>query len=158
MRSSRSARSSIALPVVFATPLANLATHGNPYYPVRMSLARPRAARAPRTPTPRRRLGSQRAPRPVRFACSLLEIGIRPLSDEHRWTVDQWMPDDSGGNRMGGFFGAYVVVNLALLVWRACARSLARGARRGDRVRRATALIVSVHAAVARASLLHVPG
>ena len=38
------------------------------------------------------------------------------MSDEHRWTVDQWMPDDSTGNRMGGFFGAYVVVNLALLV------------------------------------------
>src|SRR6202042_1930903 len=67
------------------------------------------------------------APRPLRFACSLLEIGIRPLTDEHRWTVDQWMPGDSSGNRMGGFFGAYVVVNVALLAWRAwaeCAREV----------------------------------
>jgi hypothetical protein len=33
-----------------------------------------------------------------------------------RWTVDQWMPAESGANRMGGFFHAYVVFHVALLV------------------------------------------
>jgi len=108
----------VALPVVFATPLANLAAHGNPYYPVQMSLlghALPGTEGAYASSPP----WLAGAPRPARFACSLLEIGIRPMSDEHRWTVDQWMPDDSMGNRMGGFFGAYVALNVALLAWRA---------------------------------------
>jgi hypothetical protein len=108
----------LALPVIFATPLVNLFAHGNPYYPVRMALAGhvfpgPEGAYASSPPW------LADVPRPLRFACSLLEIGIRPLTDEHRWTVDQWMPDDSMGNRMGGFFGAYVAFNVAVLAWRA---------------------------------------
>ncbi len=107
-----------ALPVIFATPLVNLAVHGNPYYPVQMTVlghALPGTEAAYSSSPP----WLAAAPRPARFLCSLLELGIRPLSDEHRWTVDQWMPDDSGGNRMGGFFGAYVVVNVAFLAWSA---------------------------------------
>jgi hypothetical protein len=53
----------------------------------------------------------------VRFAVSLAEVGIRPITDERRWTVDQWMPDETGGNRLGGFFGAYVAAALVLLGW-----------------------------------------
>ena len=117
----------LAMPIIFATPLVDLATHGNPYYPVRTSLAGHAlpGVEDPYSSSPPWLAG---APRPVRFACSLLEVGVRPLSDEHRWTVDQWMPDDSTGNRMGGFFGAYVVVNLALLGWRV-ARDRSREAR-----------------------------
>jgi hypothetical protein len=108
----------IALPLVFATPLANLVQHGNPYYPVRLSIAGhalPGVEAAYDSSPP----WLEHAPRPVRFACSLAEMRIRPMSDERRWTVDQWMPDDTGGNRMGGFFGAYVLANLVLLAWRA---------------------------------------
>ncbi len=117
----------LCLPVIFATPLANLAAHGNPYYPLRMSLlghALPGVEAAYSSSPPW--LAS--APRPFRFLCSLLEIGIRPMTDEHRWTVDQWMPDDSTGNRMGGFFGAYVVFNVGLLGWRVW-RDTSRDAR-----------------------------
>jgi hypothetical protein len=108
----------VGLPVIFATPLANLVAHGNPYYPLRMTLlghVLP-GTEAPYASSPP---WLADAPRPLRFLCSLLEIGVRPITDERRWTVDQWMPDDSTGNRMGGFFGAYVVVNLLLLAWRA---------------------------------------
>ncbi len=107
----------VVLPVVFASPLANLVAHGNPYYPVRMSiLGHPLpGVEAPYDSSPPW-LAS--APRPVRFACSLAEVRLRPMSNERRWTVDQWMPDESGGNRMGGFFGAYVLMNLVLLGWR----------------------------------------
>ncbi len=108
----------IVLPIVFATPLANLATHGNPYYPVRLSIAGhalPGVEAAYDSSPP----WLEHVARPVRFACSLAELRIRPMSDERRWTVDQWMPDETGGNRMGGFFGAYVLANLGLLAWRA---------------------------------------
>jgi len=105
-----------ALPIVFATPLKNLVRHGNPVYPVRLSFGgvtlpgfEDSYAFAPP------HLAS--APAPVRFAHSLLEIGIRPLADSSRWTIDQWMPSDSTGARLGGFFGAYVVLHVALLAW-----------------------------------------
>jgi hypothetical protein len=121
----------VALPVIFATPLANLLAHGNPYYPLRMTIlghALPGLEDAYASSPP----WLAAWPRPVRFVCSLFEIGIRPLTDPRRWTVDQWMPDESGGNRMGGFFGIYVGLNLALLVWRA--------ARDRSRVTRAVAV------------------
>jgi hypothetical protein len=60
---------------------------------------------------------------------SLLEIGIRPLDDPRRWTVDQWMPEESGANRLGGFFHAYVLILLLLFAWR-----VARGRSRRERV------------------------
>lgn len=110
----------VALPFVFASPLANLVEHGNPYYPVRMSVLGHTlpGVEAAYDSSP---AWLEHAPRPFRFACSLAEVGIRPMTNERRWTVDQWMPDESGGNRMGGFFGAYVLSNLVLLAWRAWA-------------------------------------
>jgi hypothetical protein len=49
-------------------------------------------------------------PAPLRFACSVLEIGLRPIASGARWSVDQWTPPDEPGYRMGGFFGAYAIV------------------------------------------------
>jgi hypothetical protein len=106
----------VALPLVFATPLVNLAHYGNPYYPLRLSLlghVLP-GLEAPYASSP---AWLERAPGPARFVVSLAEIGIRPITDERRWTVDQWMPDETGGNRLGGFFGAYVALALVLLAW-----------------------------------------
>ncbi len=108
----------LALPVVFATPLKNAALHHNPYYPVKLTLL------GHELPGPEDAYSSspawlEAAPRPVRFVCSLLEIGARPLRDPRRWTVDQWMPPDAAGYRMGGFFHAYVLAHLAHLAWRA---------------------------------------
>ncbi len=104
------------LVLVLATPLKNLAVHHNPSFPVRMNLLGYHlpGAEDPYSSAPG---WLANAPGPVRFVCSLLEIGIRPLSDPWRWTVDQWMAPDSTGPRMGGFFGAYVVAELAFLGW-----------------------------------------
>jgi hypothetical protein len=107
----------LALPIIFATPLKNLLLHQNPYFPLQLAIAGHAfpGVEAPYSSSPP---WLEHAPRFVRFVCSLLEIGIRPVGDARRWTVDQWMPESSG-SRMGGFFGAYVVANLALLGWRA---------------------------------------
>lgn len=117
----------LALPLLFATPLKNAAVHHNPFYPVKLEVAGitlpgPEEAYSDAPPY------LQRAPRPQRFLYSLLEIGIRPLTEPRRWTIDQWMPSDSTGNRMGGYFGAYVVFQLAALGF-ALARARAREAR-----------------------------
>jgi hypothetical protein len=110
----------LASPVVFATPLVNLVAHGNPFYPVRTSIAGI-ALPGPEEPYASTPAWLEHAPQPARFVVSALEIGARPLSDPQRWTVDQWAPSDSPAYRIGGFFGAWVVACLALLVvfaWR----------------------------------------
>lgn len=110
-----------ALPIVFATPLKNSIVHGNPVWPVELtvlgrSLPHVEAAYA-QSP---RHLAS--ASRPVRFLRSALEIDNRPISSGRRWSLDQWAPPDDPGSRMGGYFGAYVVGNLVALAWAAWRR------------------------------------
>lgn len=119
----------VALPFVFATPLKNLALHGNPYFPLRLTLL---GHALPGTEDPYRSSPAWLAgwPRPLRFAFSVLEVGARPLSDPRRWTIDQWTPPDQPGYRTGGFFGAYVVVEIGLLGWRVV-RDRGRAARAG---------------------------
>jgi hypothetical protein len=117
----------LAFPLIFATPLKNAVVHHNPFFPVRMSVLGHQfpGVEDPYSSSPGWLAGRSE---PVRFACSLLEIGVRPMTDPRRWTVDQWMPSDSSGPRMGGFFGAYVVAALVLLFWRV-ARERSRAAR-----------------------------
>jgi hypothetical protein len=115
------------VPLVGATFLKNAVVHHNPYYPMRLSafgLVLP----GPDTPYSSSPAYLEHAPRAVRFALSILEIGIRPLGDAGRWTVDQWAPWGSPALRMGGFFGAYVVFHLGLLAW-TVARDRSRQAR-----------------------------
>ncbi|HVH42008.1 MAG TPA: hypothetical protein VM925_06680 [Labilithrix sp.] len=110
----------VALPIVFATPIKNAAIHGNPVWPIELRVlghSFPHAEEAYAS-SPRHLAGS---PSPVRFVRSVLEIDNRPITTQHRWSLDQWTPPDEPGYRMGGFFGAYVVLNLAALglaVWR----------------------------------------
>jgi hypothetical protein len=111
----------LALPLVFASPLKNLVVHHNPAYPVALHVAGHELpfAEEPYDSSPPY---LEHTPRPWRWLVSLAEVGIQPLEESRRWTIDQYMPPDSRGNRMGGFFGAYVAVNLlalALLAWRA---------------------------------------
>jgi hypothetical protein len=115
------------VPLVGATFLKNVAVHHNPYYPMRLALGG-LVLPGPELPYSSSPPYLEHAPRALRFLCSILEIGIRPLGDSSRWTVDQWAPWDSPALRMGGFFGAYVVFHLGLLGWRV-ARDRSRRAR-----------------------------
>jgi hypothetical protein len=101
-------------PIVFFSSVKNLLVHHNPYYPVRLSIL------GITLPGPEKPYDASPPyllsyPRPVRFVASLLEIGLRPYNSTKHWTVDMWMEDDNG-SRMGGFFHAFVIFNLALLV------------------------------------------
>lgn len=136
----------LASPLVFATELWNLARFGNPAYPVVVrvlgralpGLEEPYAEIAPRWAS---------LPQPARFAASLLEVGLPPFGDEHRYTVDQWMPPEMDGNRMGGFLHVYVIAMLIALVL------FARRSRDG---RRAAIAFVGVTAIVAVMPQSHV--
>jgi hypothetical protein len=139
--------SAVALPLIFASPIKNLAVHKNPVYPMKMAafgitLDGPEDVYSDAPPY------LSTAPKMQRFAYSLLEIGIRPITSSRRWTVDQWMPTESGGNRMGGFFSLYVVAHTALFI------VLTR--RERSRASRAAAfLFVSVTLIVANAPQSH---
>ena len=118
----------LAAPLVLFTPLKNAIVHRNPFFPIGTHLF------GLDLPGPEEPYASSPAwlasyPRPARFLVSILEIGIRPLDNPRRWTVDQWMPDETGGNRLGGFFGAYVVVSVIALAYR-----VVRGTSRLERV------------------------
>jgi hypothetical protein len=115
-RRARLAIIAVALPLVFATPIKNAIRHGNPVWPVEIHLlgrSLPHVERAYASSP----VWLENVPRPVRWGASVLELGLRPIASHARWSLDQWTPPSDPGYRMGGFFGAYVVVNvLALLV------------------------------------------
>jgi hypothetical protein len=142
------ALAALALPLVFFTPLKNLLLHHNPYYPVDFRLL---GLHMPGVDTPYSSspVWLEHAPRPVRFFCSVLEIGVRPMSDPRRWTVDQWTPPSAPGYRMGGFFGLWAAANLVLFVW------LAVRGRKERRVRAAVLGFVVLTAIVSELPQSH---
>jgi len=114
-RRARLAVIALALPVVFATPLKNLLLFGNPVWPVELrvlghTLPHLEGAYASHPDW----LASM--PGPVRWLASVLELGLRPIASHARWSLDQWTPPHEPGYRMGGFFGAYALVNVLGLV------------------------------------------
>jgi hypothetical protein len=110
----------IALPVVLATPIKNAAVHGNPVWPIELKVlgrSLPHVEEAYGSSP--QHLANTWAP--MRFVRSVLEIDNRPIATHARWSLDQWTPPDEPGYRMGGYFGAFVVLNvlaLAAAVWR----------------------------------------
>ena len=95
----------IASILIFATPIKNVALYGNPFYPIKIEIA---GIVLNHKLTPET---YNEGNRPQKWLQSILEINTPG------WSADQW----NGGNtelldRGGGFFGAYVVFNLLLLL------------------------------------------
>lgn len=95
----------IASVLIFATPVKNLALYGNPFYPIKIEVA---GIVLNHKLTPET---YDEGNRPKKWLQSIFEINTP------NWSADQW----NGGNekyldRAGGFFGAYVVFNLLLLL------------------------------------------
>jgi hypothetical protein len=103
-----------------ASALSNWAAFGNPFFPVKISLfglelpgMMPVLA-ANSTPD-----YLANAPGPLRWLLSVLEF--QALDFRYTpWTIDQAAVEQSARSfRMGGYFGAYVVMNVALLAYAA---------------------------------------
>jgi hypothetical protein len=98
----------LACLIIFATPIKNVVLYQNPFYPVRIEIAghvlnhKMKLYSAVPAMT-------ENLPKPLRWGMSVLEIRSAP------WSVDQYSGDNPATNRLGGFFGAYVVFNLLLL-------------------------------------------
>lgn len=95
----------IASILIFATPIKNVALHGNPFYPVKIEVAGIVLNHKLNPET------YNEGDRPQKWLRSILEINTP------EWSVDQWnQGNEKYLDRGGGFFGAYVVFNLLLLV------------------------------------------
>ncbi|HEY9767520.1 MAG TPA: hypothetical protein V6C71_03315 [Coleofasciculaceae cyanobacterium] len=119
--------------VIFATPIKNIAIHGNPFYPVRIEIAGqvlnhalPMYSDAPGYLAD--------APTAQRWLYSILEI------NSAYWNHDQYSKNPDR-NRMGGFFGAYVVFQVLLLIYLI--------AKNRDRHTKVAAIVVIVMSSIA---------
>ncbi|NJL53673.1 MAG: hypothetical protein HC930_18620 [Hydrococcus sp. SU_1_0] len=89
----------------FATPIKNVALYGNPFYPIKIQVA---GIVLNHKLTPET---YGEGNRPQKWLQSILEINTP------KWSTDQWNGgDEKYLDRAGGFFGAYVVFNLLLLL------------------------------------------
>ena len=94
----------IAALIIFATPVKNTVLYGNPLYPIKIEVA---GVVLNHKLSPE---AYDEGNRQQNWVTSVLEINA-PLS----WTPDQWS-NYPARSRRGGFFGAYVVFNLLLLL------------------------------------------
>jgi hypothetical protein len=95
----------IASILIFATPIKNVALYGNPFYPIKIQVAGI-VLNHKLTPDT-----YSEGNRPQKWLQSILEINTP------KWSTDQWNGgDEKYLDRAGGFFGAYVVFNLLLLL------------------------------------------
>ncbi|WP_019507379.1 hypothetical protein [Pleurocapsa sp. PCC 7319] len=94
----------LATVIIFATPVKNTVIYGNPLYPIRVEIAGV-VLNHKRTPK-----AFEQGNRQINWISSMLDINTPNV-----WSADQWSPNPER-NRRGGFFGAYVVFNLLLLL------------------------------------------
>jgi hypothetical protein len=94
----------IASVIIFASPIKNTVVYQNPFYPIKVQVG---GIVLNHKLSPEAYEGGNRQ---VNWLTSVLDIGT-----PRTWTPDQWS-DDLQRNRRGGFFGAYVVFNLLLLL------------------------------------------
>jgi hypothetical protein len=107
--------------LIFATPIKNMILHGNPFYPIKFELFG-KTLNYKEAPDKSEMPGYLIDAHPAkRWIYSILEVGILPLNDGRRWTINQNMDMDpvayQTGYRMGGFFSAYVVFHLCLFAY-----------------------------------------
>ncbi|MBE9167811.1 hypothetical protein IQ238_09865 [Pleurocapsales cyanobacterium LEGE 06147] len=96
----------VASLIIFATPIKNVVIYGNPFYPVRIEIVgkvlNHKLGLYSDSPDYLKNVSPSQ-----RWLYSIVEI------NSPEWSVDQYSLDESQ-NRMGGFFGVYVVFNLIL--------------------------------------------
>ncbi len=95
----------LASGLIFATPVKNVALYSNPFYPIKIEVGGI-VLNHKLTPDT-----YSEGNRPQKWLQSILEINTP------EWSPDQWNEgEEQLLDRAGGFFGAYVVFNLLLLI------------------------------------------
>ncbi len=123
----------IASGLIFATPIKNVALYGNPFYPIKIQVA---GIVLNHQLTPATYNGGDR---PQKWLQSIFEINTPP------WTANQYNGGDERYlDRAGGFFGAYVVFNLLLLITLTIREQLQNRVSSLDKSRNATTAFATI--------------
>ncbi|MGF1590847.1 MAG: hypothetical protein ACFCU7_16695 [Pleurocapsa sp.] len=123
----------IASGLIFATPIKNVAFYGNPFYPIKIEVA---GIVLNHQLTPQT---YSEGNRPQKWLQSILEINTP------QWSADQWNGDNPRYlDRAGGFFGAYVVFNLLLLIGLTIREQLQQRASESNNSRNATIALATI--------------
>ncbi|ATG90255.1 hypothetical protein [Methylomonas koyamae] len=101
----------LALLVIFATPIKNLFLHGNPVYPVVVKIAGIELNHRELPPLEPSIPGNDLA-RPILWLYSLFETIPKPYFNG--WSIGGGQ--ETVGDQFGGYFGAYVILNILLLL------------------------------------------
>ena len=127
----------VALSAIFFVPLKNIVLHGNPAYPLKVTVFGTVLNYAEDLPPPEQGGGSlvDRA-QAVKWLYSTFELGMGPVLNVQRWTVDSAAPAGAPMTIQGGLFGVYVVFHLLLFLWLL--------SRIDDRQRKAAACLVGI--------------
>lgn len=126
--------SAIASGLIFATPIKNVALHGNPFYPTKIEVAgivlNHRAI--PQT--------YNESNRPQKWLRSILEI------DTPEWSIEQSNRTNEPKylDRAGGFFGAYVLFNLLLSIFLTIDEKLHNKRLGENKTRNATRALIGI--------------
>ena len=131
----------LALAAVFFVPLKNLVQHGNPVYPLKIEVAGIVLNHQENLPPEDLGTGALTgSPQAIKWLYSVFEVGMTPLFDVKRWTLDSAAPPGAPMTIQGGYFNLYVAAQLILLLYFLT--------RAGRKERRAALVLVGVASAV----------
>ena len=146
----------VALPAIFFVPLKNIALHGNPVYPMKVTVFGTVLNYAEDLPPPNLGAGSLiDRTRAVKWIYSTFELGMGPIFNVQRWGVDSAAPQGAADDNSGRAIWAICHIPLAAV-------SLAAFPRRcpptpdGDNACRDCDATSSAHARLKFAALLYV--
>jgi hypothetical protein len=108
----------VALSAIFFVPLKNIALHGNPLFPIKVTVFGTVLNHAEEPPP--RNLGAGSLvdrTRAVKWLYSTFELGMGPIFNVQRWGVDSAAPQGAPMTIQGGLFGQYVIFHLLLFLW-----------------------------------------
>lgn len=107
---------SAALLIIFFFPIKNIIVHGNPVYPLELSVAGHALNHAESFPGggPQDQ-ASATISQSSKWLLSVFEVGMGPINNVSRWSLDSHnVPEGSPLAKMGGYFNAYIVFHLLL--------------------------------------------
>lgn len=107
----------LVLAAIYYVPLKNLVVLGNPVYPVRVTLPG-LVLNGPEAP-PKELGGGEldNAGHLTKWFYSVTELGMGPVLNVKRWSLDSAAPENSPLAIQGGLFGAYVGFHVLLFLW-----------------------------------------
>ena len=120
--------------IIFATPTKNVLLYGNPFYPIKIEVA---GIVLNHEMTPET---YSEGNRPQKWFRSIFEINTP------EWSADQSNRTENPDylDRAGGFFGAYVVFNLLLLLIQAIEEQIDNKDRQANKNKEATTALVTI--------------